>query len=116
MPKLAIQQVRIFRVDWLTYAHEIGKGRCGMGQHLANMVGRKEEIQLLESPNDTVYKADARLEKFDLGPLWIKERQDIVDRLKSDGHIECWALRPLLLAAVERDWIPAGQYLVAVSW
>ena len=117
IPKLALTLERCLTVDWLTYARTIEAGRVGMGQHLALMVGRKEEIELLESPNDTAHEADVSgFDGVDLNPLFVADRAKIIERITTLGHIECWQMRPLLLAAAERRWIPFGKYIVRMSW
>jgi len=114
--KLALQQFNTYNVDWLTYAHDREAGKIGLGEFIAKQLGRDGEIELLECGNDTQHMHNAALDKYEMDPIWVKERADVIERLKTKGHIEVWALRVVLTALVERGWLPPGHYVVKMSW
>ncbi|WP_316200962.1 MULTISPECIES: hypothetical protein [unclassified Bradyrhizobium] len=114
--KLRLEQRRAYFVEWLSNQAMYSQGQTGLGEHLARMVGRDGEIELLEASNDAVYSVNATLNDSDRADLWVKYRAGLIERMKVEGRVECWQMRRLLLAAVERNWMPSGRYVVEVSW
>lgn len=109
--QLAVAEERIYRVSWLTYAHDIQAGKIGLGGLLAQAYGSQVREVEMESNNDTDYRVDVR----SLKPFMGSSMAGVREKMRK-GFMEEYELKTALAAAVEDGFLPAGIYVVSMSW
>jgi hypothetical protein len=89
--ELAIETKVTHYLDWLTYSYTSQKGKVGLGEFIANKLGRTGRIELLEAGNDTNYTADCS--EIDNNKYSVEERAELMARMKKDGMLNATLCR-----------------------
>ena len=109
--QLAVAEERTYRVNWLTYAHDLQDGKLGLGMLLAQAYESSVKEIETESSNDTDYRVDVRNPKPFMGSSMAGVREKM-----RKGFISEYELNMAMAAAVEDGFLPAGIYVVSMSW
>ena len=109
--ELAVKKSEVNIIDWLTYSwmHKVGK--VGLDEFAANAYGIEGPFLLCESANDVEYYIEVP-EKKDIDELDVP---DLEEMLKTKD-VPAYDLHTLLQDMVNKDLLPAGNYLVQMSW
>ena len=114
---LVVDVTKTYRVNWFTDSYMYENGKMGLAEfasHVFNLPQR--EIDLLESPNESVYSITISKEDK-IADFQRKKAEEI----KNSGEIEGgflyfgFNLRIILLLLYEMGAIPSGEYVIKMS-
>ncbi len=86
---------------------------------LVKYLVKKLEIDHLDifSLNGSYYKIDATFENpYSMSESEIEYRKEVIYNILRHNSINNYNLKNLVEAAVEREWLPKGKYIISVSW
>lgn len=106
---LDVEKSEVNIVNWLTYHWMRKKGVVGMDKFAGNAYGMKSELQLCEASNDAEYYFEVTEKKE------IDDPDNLEEILKTE-EVPIYDLHILLQDMVNKDMLPAGNYLIRVSW
>ncbi len=98
-------------VNWLTYHWMYKRKKVGLDKFVSQAYGRDKDFQLCEAANDTEYYFEVK-EKEEIDKL---DKPSLEEIFKSN-EVPIYDLHVLLQDMVNKDMLPAGNYLVRVSW
>jgi len=108
---LVIEKREVITVNWFTYPWMQKTKKIGLSRFAAQAYGIGRKFQLSESPNDVEYLIEVA-EKAEIEEL---DQPDLDEMLKSK-EVPAQHISILLQDMVNKDMLPAGNYLVRVSW
>lgn len=105
--KLAAEVKTTYHIDWLTYSYHRDAGRVGLDDIFKAAYGKSLDI---ESGNDMDYSYSITKEPLDEYEL------ETIEECVAAGSFEDYNLPLFLQDLVNKNILPAGHYVIGVSW
>jgi hypothetical protein len=116
MAKLALKRFNTYHVDWFTNSWDRKADKLGLNHFLAQCMGLDERLELFEADNDSDYKVHVKLDEDDKKEFWVQDRQLAWEEAIKNKGFEHWRFHDILIAALERGFIPPGHYVINYSY
>ena len=106
--EIAARSVLTHHMMWLTYNYNRKDNQVGLQSIFTAVYGKK--MQMIEVSSDTVFSFD--IKKAELDEYMTNKLQQRV----AEGSFESWYLPQFMTDLANKDVLPAGTYVVTVSW